>query len=90
MPFTSNESVYHLDSLANKAAAFCRVSRSIFCSAFSALSRASSLSSLEVGRCSGANVHIATWALDELARALKAHYPATDPETNRLVPPSYL
>jgi restriction system protein len=29
------------------------------------------------------------WTLDELARTLMAHYPATDPETKRLVPLSY-
>jgi restriction system protein len=36
-----------------------------------------------------ANVHLTMWTLDELARTLMAHYPATDPETKRLVPLSY-
>lgn len=36
-----------------------------------------------------ANVHLTMWTLDELARTLMAHYPATDPETKRLVPLTY-
>ena len=36
-----------------------------------------------------ANVHLTMWTLDELARTLMAHYPATDPETKRLVPLRY-
>jgi restriction system protein len=36
-----------------------------------------------------ANVHLTMWTLDELARTLMTHYPATDPETKRLVPLSY-
>ncbi|POA39008.1 restriction endonuclease [Pseudomonas sp. GW456-12-1-14-TSB6] len=36
-----------------------------------------------------AHVHLTMWTLDELARTLMAHYPATDPETKRLVPLSY-
>ncbi|MDO7904671.1 restriction endonuclease [Pseudomonas sp. K1(2024)] len=36
-----------------------------------------------------ANVHLTMWTLDELARTLMAHYPATDPQTKRLVPLTY-
>lgn len=36
-----------------------------------------------------ANVPLTMWTLDELARTLMAHYPATDPETKRLVPLTY-
>lgn len=35
------------------------------------------------------SAHLTVSKLDELARTLMAYYPATDPETKRLVPLTY-
>ena len=69
-PFTRDDGVPHLDSLAKNAVAFFKMSRSIFSVAFSARNRASSLCSSSTGLRLGA---LSARRVEPIAKCLDRH-----------------